>query len=362
MPASPRAVDVAGILKVNDLDRRIWEEELEEFVPKRMWDMHSHLGLFRFDLDPKREQQSHYALNAGDLEKTATIEVLQACNELLYPGRTVIPFVVPNPFRHCDCPNLNEWAAHEIKTVSKATCSMVVKPEMTADYLDRQVRQHRFIGFKPYMWYARRADWTESRITDYLPEQQVEVANQYGLIMSVHLSKRAAIADAENLADLARLSRTYPRVRWLLMHNARSYAAWPIERAADRLRDIPNVWVESSSVCEADAFHATFTLLGVNRFCYGSDDIPVGITRGKYIAWGYGWEQLDDHKFPVKITHCDGRMTFVRYEMLRAMKRAAKYANLSRAQIDDIFYGNGNRLVTQARTDIDRALGGTQIR
>jgi len=186
----------------------------------------------------------------------------------------------------------------------------------------------------------------------------VEVANQYGLIMSVHLSKRAAISDPENLDDLARLSRAYPRVRWMLLHNARSYAAWAMERAAARLRDIPNVWLESSSVCEADAFYATFTLLGVNRFCYGSDDIPVGITRGKYIAWGYGWDQLDGNKFPVKVTHCDGRMTFVRYEMLRAIKRAAKYAGLSKAQLDGIFHGNGNRLVAEAQADLGRALGG----
>ena len=155
--------------------------------------------------------------------------------------------------------------------------------------------------------------------------------------MALHLSKRAAISDPENLADLERLSSTYPRVRWLLLHNARSYAAWAIEKAAPRLRNIPNLWLESSSVCEADAFYATFTLLGANRFCYGSDDLAVGVTRGKYIAWGYGWEQLDGNNFPVKISHCDGRMTFVRYEMLRAIKRAAKYAGLPTSQVEDIF-------------------------
>jgi glutamate-1-semialdehyde 2,1-aminomutase len=355
--AQSRAVDVAGILQVNDLDRRIWAEELEEFVPKRIWDMHSHLGLYRFDTDPKRGQAPRYALNAAQLEKTATIDALEACNRLLYPGRTVTPFVLPNPYQHCDCVNLNEWAAEQAKQVPNAVCAMVVKPEMTADYVDKQIRAHRFIGFKPYMWYAKVANWREARLTDFLPEHQVEVANQYGLIMSVHLSKRAAISDPENLADLARLSRAYPRVRWMLLHNARSYAAWAMERAAPRLRDIPNVWLESSSVCEADAFHATFTLLGVNRFCYGSDDIPVGITRGKYIAWGYGWEQLDANKFPVKITHCDGRMTFVRYEMLRAIKRAARYAGLSKAHVDGIFHGNGDRLVSETQADLNRALG-----
>jgi len=352
------AVNVAQCLQVNDLDRRVWEEELESWVPKQMWDMHSHLGLYRFDVDPNRDKSRHYGLNAAELEKTADLETLQACNALLYPGRRVIPFVLPNPYQYCDCMNLNQWAAEEVKKQPEAACTMVVKPDMSAEYIDREVRRNRFIGYKPYMWYSRIANWRESRITDFLTEPQLEVANQYGLIMALHLSKRAAISDPENLADLERLSSTYPRVRWLLLHNARSYAAWAIEKAAPRLRNIPNVWLESSSVCEADAFYATFTLLGANRFCYGSDDLAVGVTRGKYIAWGYGWEQLDGNNFPVKISHCDGRMTFVRYEMLRAIKRAAKYAGLSTSQVEDIFYGNGNRLVAEARADLNRALGG----
>ena len=350
-------VDVASILKVNDLDRRIWEEELNDFVPKHLWDMHAHLGLYRFDLDPNRDRVRHYQLNAGPLEKAATIEALQACDKLLYPGRQVTPFVLPNPYQYCDCGGLNEWAAEEVKKLPGAACTMVVKPEMTSEEVDRLIRRHRYLGFKPYMWYARVPHWREARITDFLAEHQVEVANRYGLIMALHLSKRLAISDPDNLNDLERLSRKYPKVRWLLLHNARSYAAWAIEKASPRLRAIPNVWLESSSVCEADAFYATFTNLDVSRFCYGTDDIPVGITRGKYIAWGYGWEQLDGNNFPVKIEHCDGRMTFVRYEMLRALRRAAKYAGLSRQQVEGIFCGNASRLIAAVREDLDRALG-----
>ena len=347
---------VAEVLQVNDLDRRIWHEELEEFVPMRMWDMHSHLSLYKFNTSPTRNQDRPAKLNAAELEKTATLETLQACNTLLYPGRTVIPFVLPFPHEHCDCVNQNEWAAEQVKAAPGGACTMVVNPGMAADSVDRQIRKHRFIGFKPYMWYARVEKWREARITDFLIEPHLEVANQYGLIMALHLSKSLAISDPDNLADLARLTHKYPRLRWLLLHNARSYAAWAIEKAAPQLKDLPNIWFESSSVCEADSFYATFSLLGSSRFCYGSDDIPVGITRGKYITWGYGWEQLDSNNFSARPQHCDGRMTFVRYEMLRAIKRAAKYAGLSQAQVAGIFYGNGDRLVAAARKDLDQAL------
>jgi glutamate-1-semialdehyde 2,1-aminomutase len=222
-----------------------------------MWDMHSHLGLYRFDINPNRDKDRHYALNAAELEKTANLETLQACNTLLYPGRRVIPFVLPNPYQNCDCINLNQWAAQEVKKLPEAACTMVVKPEMSADYIDQEVRRNRFLGYKPYMWFSRIANWRESRITDFLTEPQLEVANQYGLIMALHLSKRAAISDPENLDDLARLSRGPGSLA--VLHNARSVRHG--HQGRPRLRDIPNVF-ESSSVRQVDV-HATFTLLGV---------------------------------------------------------------------------------------------------
>jgi glutamate-1-semialdehyde 2,1-aminomutase len=90
---------------------------------------------------------------------------------------------------------------------------------------------------------------------------------------------------------------------------------------------------------------------------YGTDDLPVGVTRGKYVAWGYGWTQADRHNQTFQIDHCDGRLTFVRYEMLRAMRRAAKNQRFSRQQIEDLFYNNAERLVSSVWKDLNDAIG-----
>ena len=116
------------------------------------------------------------------------------------------------------------------------------------------------------------------------------------------------------------MTEKYPRVRWVLYHCARTYSAWPLMKAASRLKNIPNLWYETSSVCETDAFYALFSSVDPKRICYGSDDLPVGVTRGKYVAWGYSWTQMDENNQTFNKAHCDGRMTFVRYEMLRAMR------------------------------------------
>jgi predicted TIM-barrel fold metal-dependent hydrolase len=190
-----------------------------------------------------------------------------------------------------------------------------------------------------------------------MPEHQLAVANRFGLIIGLHLSKKRAIADPDNLDDLERLTEKYPRVRWILYHNARSYDSWGIEEAASKLRLLHNVWIEGSSVCESAAFDATFSNIPISRVMYGTDDFPVGITRGKYTAWGYAWAQIDRYNQTAQVGHCDGRFTFVRYEMLRAMRRAAKNQRLTRQQLEDVFYNNAERLVNSVWKDLNDAIG-----
>jgi hypothetical protein len=50
-------------------------------------------------------------------------------------------------------------------------------------------------------------------------------------------------------------------------------------------------------------------------------------------------------------------MTFVRYEMLLAMKRAARHSGYDRNRIEDLFYNNAVRLIRETRRDLDTVLG-----
>ncbi|MFN0165362.1 MAG: amidohydrolase family protein [Bryobacteraceae bacterium] len=328
-------MNVADALRVNDLDRAIWREELDSFVPARAFDVHLHLTRAEFDLTGATK----------GLRRECSVEMLAEIERLLMPGRTVHHLIFPSPHLRCDFTAANRFiAAEKLKTEHRAAL-MVVHPSMSGKAVEADVREHRFLGFKPYRFYSTSGDIEECRITDFLPEHQIAVANRFGLLIGLHLSKKRAISDPQNLDDLERLAARYPRVHWVLFHCARSYSAWALEKAAPRLRRIPNVWIESSSVCETDAFDALFTHIDPKRICYGTDDIGVGITRGKYVAWGRSWSNMDETNQTLLRSHCDGRFTFVRYEMLRAMRRAAGHARFTRAQVEDIFYNNAADLI-----------------
>ena len=347
----------AELLQVNDLDRRIWQQELEEFVPARTYDMHTHLSRADFNLDPKSKYTARgWADPSGVFDEKGSLELLNSVEALLNPGRKADHLLMPDPYEKCDFAAANNFIAAEARKKPGTRALMAIHPSMTADDVDKNVVTHRFVGFKPYLWYAPKNAW-DARIPEFMPEHQLAIANRYGLIVGLHISKRRAIADPGNLDDLERLTEKYPRVRWILYHNARSYHSWAIEEAAPRLRRLHNIWLETSSVCESAAFDASFSTIPSNRLMYGTDDFPVGVTRGKYVAWGYGWTQADRHNQTFQIDHCDGRLTFVRYEMLRAMRRAAKNQRFSRQQIEDLFYNNAERLVSSVWKDLNDVIG-----
>ena len=181
-----------------------------------------------------------------------------------------------------------------------------------------------------------------------MPEHQIKIANQYGLIIMMHLSKTDAIADKENIADLILLSEKYPNVKWILAHCARSYSAWAIEKAAKKLRHLKNIWYDCSTVCESDALDALYTGVGIEKIMYGSDDM-IGPMRGKYIAFGKAWTALTPYNHSLKLTHCDERMTFIRYEQLRAMKRGARQIGLDQKQREALFHDTAYKLINSIK-------------
>lgn len=334
---------------LNDLDRRIWEEELDEFVPAQVFDAHTHIYRWAFHTDPDKEN-GPYVRFVGDEFREVTWDYIESIDALLMPGRSVRRLSFPFPFANgCDFEASNEFIAGEVNGHEPSGALMLVHPGMSAEDIETAVARHGFLGLKPYRFFSVTGDAVHCRIADFLPQHQIAVASRLGLIVMMHLSRPAGISDPGNLDDLERYAVQFPGVKWVLAHCARAYAAWPIERAGKRLRDLPGTWFDTSSVCEAEAIDALIETVGIERVMYGSDDVPVGVLRGKYVAFGHAWAYLSETNHRLSLVHCDGRMTFTRYEQLRAMRRAAKYQGLSKSEIAALFHDNAARLIGGVR-------------
>ena len=340
-------------MTLTDLDRRIWGDELADFVPANVIDAHSHIYRWAFNLDPHKES-GPFQNSIGVHFPEVSWQAADAVDAVLFPGRTISRLSFPFPFpQPCDFAASNTFVAGEVANDPASAGLMLVHPGMGADEIEATLERTKLIGLKPYLFYSQSGKPMESCITDFLPEHQIAVADRLGLLIMMHVSKRDAIADPDNIRDMVRLSAKYPRAKWILAHCARSYSAWAIEKAAAHLRDLPNVWYDTSTVCESDSLDALYNGVGLDRIMYGSDDM-IGPMRGKYITFGRAWAYLSSENHNLALSHCDNRMTFIRYEQLRAMKRGARHLGLTTAQRQALFHDTARNLIDSVRNRIAR--------
>ena len=182
-------------LPLNDVDRRIWEEELVDFVPRRVFDVHTHLYRWAFNLDPRKETGAYHAL-LGEEYADATLEMANIIDATLMPGREVHRLSFPFPFQHpCDFAASNEFVAAQTAKDSQSRALMLVHPGMTAEDIERDIDRYGFLGLKPYRFYSSTGDAVECRMTDFLPEHQIAVADRRGLLIMMHIAYTLMHAD-----------------------------------------------------------------------------------------------------------------------------------------------------------------------
>ena len=313
-------------------DRQIWEEELDEFVPDRVFDAHCHL-FQKADFTELSE--------FGRGRKDVDIATLRAWGRALYPGRTHSFLLLGTPIPGIDVDAHVRTVTAQLEDEPDIRHFRVVTPTCDLAKVEEDLQAPNFIGLKPYRTFSVTGDIAECRIHEYLLHEQMELANDRGLWVTLHLSKHHGCADADNLNDLEEFTtRRYPNIRWILAHCARSFTYWPIRQAIERLRDMPNIHYDLSAVTDLRPHLTLFSEEDTSRLFYGSDAVAAAYFHGQYPALGRAWQYLQTDEIPMKFPHCDGRPILSVYEQLLSMKHAAEIAGLSREQVEGIFWNN----------------------
>ena len=333
---------------MREIDHEIWEGELDDFVPKKLYDAHVHLSRTAFDMGktPQARAKSEDAAKRGFGNNTMAF--WQTWNAALFPGREVHGFCMGSPYPEADIDGLNQFVADEVGKDPGSAALMLVKPGMDPKAVDDAIEKSGVVGLKPYRYYSATGDAVQCDITDFLPEELIEVADGRGLMVTLHLAKVRAAADPVNLSDLARFNKQYPRVKWLLAHCARCFVPSFMEESIQQLAELENMWFDTSAVCEPDVFDVLFSRGPRERILFGTDNLPSGVDRGKYVAFGNAWALMTEHNHRFNLahlTHVEPSPTWVVYEELRGLRRVANRYNFTQGEIDDLFYGNASRLL-----------------
>ncbi|MCH2200434.1 MAG: amidohydrolase [Fuerstiella sp.] len=312
-------------------DREIWEEELDDFVPDRILDAHIHL-FWESCLDNVKPRFPGSDANIQTLNKWA---------EVLYPGRKMQYLILGTPHPGTDVAKHTDAVRQDLEGIPGVRHNRLVTPSCNIRDIERDLKNPQFIGLKPYRTYSVTGDIAECRIHEFLPHEQMELANQNGWWVTMHLSRLHGCADQYNLDDLEEYTnRRYPNIKWLLAHCARSFTYWPIRHAVERLRDMPNIYYDTSAVTDVRPYVTLLKNEDTRRIFWGSDGVDAAFFHGHYAALGRAWQHYDTDQGDLKFPHCDGRPILAVYEQLMSLKFATEVAELSRDQIEGLLWRN----------------------
>ncbi len=331
------------VIFMNDSDRIVWEEDLESFVPEKIFDAHIHFW------NDEHLPVNHAHRNAYVF---ADFRVTEAWNKRMFPGRQIDYLVLGTPCPGMDVQAHNAFLADELKKKPNSRGHRLVTPQCQVEDIRNDMLKKGFQGLKPYRLYSLTGDPNQCRISEFFTPPQLELANEMGLWVTMHLSRYHGCADEENLRDLEEYTtRRYPKIKWILAHCARSFTYWAIEKAINRLREMPNIWYDNSAVSDVMAHYTLFKKEDHKRIFYGSDNLAANAFHGRYAPLGRFWYQMETPEYAKKPNiHTDARPILAIYDQLLAVKHAAQLAGLSKDQINDIFCHNARRAfgVTEA--------------
>ena len=349
-----------ALFEVRDIDKKIWEEELRDFLPNKIIDIHTHVYKREIIKAAAPENLPKPKLSwVSIVMNTNPIEDLDETYKLLFPGKEVTPLMfVTGKFGREENNQYLSGAAKEYGWPAL----YYSHPTQSADEIEEKIRSGGFLGVKSYLTLAPGylpAD--EIRILDFFPKHQLERLNEMGAICMCHIPRSKRLQDKVNVQQILEIKKEFPKLRFIVAHIGRSYTKEDVGDVFDMLTTAPDTMYDFSANCCDYAIREVIKRCGVKHLMFGTD-MPVLRMRTHRIEENGTYVNLvepglypnpDSDPHLREVSEEEGKkITFFAYEELLAFKRVAEELNLTREDVEDIMYNNAKNLIDGARRDI----------
>ena len=343
------------LISLTDVDRRVYAERLEPFLPEEIVDIHTHVWRTADFPIPK---------SAGGGGRTVTwpsrvarenpVEDLLETYRLLLPGKRVTPLIFGTTPAGGNLDAQNAYIA-ECSRRARVPALVFSDPSWSAEELESRVRAGGFTGAKSYLSLAPAyLPGKEIRIFDFFPPHQLAVHDRHGWIVMLHIPRDGRLRDPVNLAQLLQIERDYPGLKLIVAHVGRAYCDEDVGDAFDVLAETRRMCFDISANTNDRVFGQLLRRVGPRRVLFGTD-LPILRMRMRRITRGGRYVNLvprglyGDVSGDPNMGEVDGdeaaRLTFFLYEEIDAFRRAAERVGLTRADVADVFCGNARRLL-----------------
>ena len=321
-------------------DEQIARAKLTGFLPAEAYDIHAH------PFHP-----AHFPAGTWPFLKDAGVlgcAEHRAGVQRYLPNQTLHGLYFGMPHRTGDRTALNAWVAGEVRqngTPLSRALRVVAPTDDPAD-VAASIRDGRFCGIKVYHCFANRPDTMNAAVEEFAPEWMWEILHETRGALMLHIVRDGAMEDASNQQQLRRLCRRYPNARLILAHVARSFSYRNARAGLHTLADLDNAVIDTSAICEAEAFRTAIEVLGPRRILWGTDFAVDGVrgrcvTTGDLFFWLHPELIKSEYRAPT-----NNDMTLVGIESALTLREACEDAGLTQGDLDDLFLRNALRTLS----------------
>ena len=336
----------------HERNRKIFREELDGFLPEKILDFHVHI------------------LNSGVIAGGATyscgghplakydFEDLNLDLAEIYPGRETFAVCFGFPETNYDRSLNNRYVGENCDGKRFFGLRLFDPSKDGSDALLAELKQYNFRGLKPYPNYVSGKDLRQVEIKEMLPEWAMEMADELGLILMLHIPRPGRLADDKNQKQILELCRRYPGAKIVLAHIGRAYFLKNIEGNLERLKEVDNLWYDLAMVNHWEVLEYLFKTVNPARILYATD-IPVALAPGKSVEINNQYTYVTPVPWELSISDDKKKLEFTSflYEELRAIRKGVEKAGLGRDFVRAMFFENGMRLLRPASANEAKAHG-----
>jgi hypothetical protein len=202
------------------------------------------------------------------------------------------------------------------------------------------------VGLKPYPDYARPHNVSEASIKEMLPEWGMEIANEFGSVIMLHIPRAQRLADPLNQQQIVEWCTKYPRTKIVLAHIGRAYFYRNIVGNLERIAALPNCYADLTMVNHWEVMEYAINHLEADRILFGTD-IPIALAPGKSVEINHSYTYVTPDPWALSISDEHHKIVFTSflYEELRAITHACERAGKGPDYVEGIFWRNGMKLL-----------------
>ena len=326
----------------SEYDKHVYEEKLKDFLPDSFIDAHTHV----YPASVMKNREPDYWPDRVAFENP--IEDLKQTYADMFPDKKVTPVIFGNP--KGDIAEGNEYCSRVSKR-EKLPALYLTHYNMSGEELERNVINGGFMGLKPYFCNARiGADPADADIFDFLPHEHLKIADKYGWVIMLHVSKRARLRDKSNVRQLMEIEQKYPNVKLIVAHVGRAYCEEDLGDAFDTLKKSEKMLFDFTANTLSAAMERCVEAVGVKRLMFGSD-LPITKMKmyrvtenGNYVnvvpSGLYGDLSNASHMRETD----EKNVTNFMYEELLALKKCATDLSLKKKDVEFIMRRNAEKV------------------